>query len=170
MVRKSEQATAFHEAGHAVVTWYLGLSVRRASIVATEQHLGMVERYTTRLERRAEYERSPEVTARAESLIQISLAGPLAQRKAFPRSKWKLSGGSDFPKAAGLFGYISEQDDKAASLYWQLLLRRTEILVEFLWPEIDAVADELLRSKMIYWPQIKQICFDARDTTAVPAS
>ena len=122
----------------------------------------MVTRYATRLERRAEYERTPQVTARIETLIQICLAGPLAQRKAFPRSRWKLSGGSDFPKAADLFGYISEHDEKAQNFYWRLLYRRTETLVDLLEPEISALAQELLRLKTIEWTQIRQIFLGAR--------
>jgi hypothetical protein len=159
---KNVGETAIHEAGHAAAAWRLGHSVRWASIVATEDYLGAIQTFEKRISRRIEYDDSPKVVASIETHIQICHAGPLAQRKRFPRSRWRMSGSKDFEIVAKLFSHIAGFDNKSQYLYSSLLRRRAELLVDYLEPEIEQLAAALLAARTLKWPEIRRICLDAR--------
>ena len=157
MVRRATQATAFHEAGHAAVMLYLGYTVEKASIVETEDYLGAVQHSLAELQCDADVDRSPDVVQKMEELAQICFSGPIAQRKKFPNSHWRTSGGRDFLEADYLLSYLSWSDTKADKLYADLIWRRTELLVDRLWPSIEALAASLLVAKTLYENDIREI-------------
>ena len=157
MVRQAIQATAFHEAGHAAAMLYLGYTVEKASIVETEDYLGAVKHSLAELQCDADVDRSPDVVEKLEQLTQICFAGPIAQRKQFPRSHWSATASADFSKADSLLGYLSWTDAKADKLYRDLIWRRTELLVGLIWPSIEALAEALLVSKDLYEKEVREI-------------
>lgn len=161
-ISKRLRVTAYHEAGHAAAAWRLGYAVRWASIVETEDYLGAIRTYVKRILRRIEYDDSPEVVASIERRIQICYAGPLAQRKQFPSSRWRMSGSKDFETAADLFSRIAGFDEKSQYHYSSLLRRRAELLVDYLEPEIEQLAVALLAARTLKWPEIRKVCLDAR--------
>ena len=85
-VQSRRVATAFHEAGHAVVAWRRGLKVHSATIVPTKDYSGMVRRGSLGV--RLDIDGSNRARLRAESAIVVCLAGPAAQRRHNPRS-WR---------------------------------------------------------------------------------
>lgn len=152
-----EERTAYHEAGHAIMAISQGFAIRKATIVATEETYGEVTRYATTMERRIEFDNSTFIVDRIEKLILIFYAGGIAQRKFAPRCKWKLRASGDHKKAAHLFSYICGLDEKAQYYYSRLLWRRTELAVDFHWPEIEAVAAALLIEKRLTGKQVRAI-------------
>jgi hypothetical protein len=160
--------TAYHEAGHAVATWRLGLRVATASIEKTEQYLGMVSRTATRLERQVEDSFSPRVVDRLERLIMIAWAGALAVRRLNPRSKWRNGADSDFEWAGDLFNRICGFDAKAQRLYSGLLWRRTELLIEGNWPLVEHVAGLLLERTNLSGQEVNAACLEALGVDSTP--
>ena len=160
--------TAYHEAGHAVATWRLGLRVATASIEKTEQYLGMVSRTATRLERQIDFSSDPAVVDRIERLIMICWAGALAVRRLNPRSKWRNGASEDFEKASNLFFHICGFDAKTQQLYSGLLWRRTELLIEGNWPLVEHVAGLLLERTNLSGQEVDAACFEARGVHITP--
>jgi hypothetical protein len=89
-IKTQRAIVAYHEAGHAVVGHMLGVKVRRVSI---EDDNGV-----TRYKR----------LGRGERAILIILAGPYAQKRFAPHSRWRsrnytgFDGPADFDKVTGL--------------------------------------------------------------------
>jgi len=157
MHSRSLTSTAYHEAGHAAAAWHLGRAVRWASIVETEDYLGSIRKYRQPSHKRVEYDDSPKLVAQIENSILICYAGPLAQRRKFPRSRWRLSGSRDFEQAADLFTHICDADQKSQYHHSALLWRRAELLVKLLEPEIARLAAELLRASTLKWSDIQRV-------------
>ena len=157
MARKSIQATAFHEAGHAAAMLHFGYRAQKASIVGTEDYLGVVRHCAKELEFDADSDRSPDTVNKIEELAQICFSGPIAQRKKFPKSQWRIAGDLDFTQAAHLLSYLSWSDAKADKLHMDLIWRRTELLVDLLWPTIEALAESLLVSKTLDDNDLREI-------------
>jgi hypothetical protein len=154
--RNALSTTAHHEAGHAVAAYYLGQSIRHASIQPKEGSRGHVLHYPLKFaSQHGEFDDSLRGIHRAECRIIICLAGPLAQRKFAPRSQWRAGGGgmfetgSDFDTVADFLIRIGGADQKARELYSALLWRRAELLVDLRWKEIQAVAADLLEHRRL---------------------
>jgi hypothetical protein len=149
MTNKSERNTAFHEAGHAVAAFCVRQKVRKASIVPKMDTLGHVVHSPLKFGDNGLFDDSPRGIDRAEKRIVICYAGPLASRKFQPRSRWKLGGSGDFDTARMLMAHLQGPDDKYNTLYSKLLWRRAELLVDFRWPEINAVAEALIEHRTL---------------------
>src|SRR5690242_796324 len=86
------QATAYHEAGHAAMALWHQIGLRRATIQAdaSTATAGLVHHEAVlRLADLKALEFgavTPQKERRAQKLIMVSFAGPLAQRKFNPRS------------------------------------------------------------------------------------
>jgi ATP-dependent Zn protease len=146
------RGTAIHEAGHAVASFYLHVKIKQVTIIPAERSLGHMRHAPIRFARQGEpyeFDDSEKGIARTERRIILLWAGPLAERRFAPRSRWRVGAGSDFDVMVELFGQIQGEDDEAAKLYGRLLRRRAEILVELRWKDIVAVADALLEHKTL---------------------
>ena len=135
--------------------------MRKVTIEASDDYLGMVQRYATKLEKRIEYDESPNVIARIENLILVCYAGGFAQRKYAPRSRWRIGAAADHEMATKLFFHICGEDEKVQYHYSSLLWRRAELRVDWLWPEITELASALLQEKTMEWGRVRQILSDA---------
>jgi hypothetical protein len=111
------------------------------------------------LNKEGQFIRTPSAISRAESRIVICYAGPLASRKFQPRSKWRDGGTTDFGAATLLMGSLQGPDDEYNTLYAKLLWRRAELLVDFRWSEINAVADALLEHRTLDWDALEAAIF-----------
>lgn len=91
---KTRAIAAYHEAGHAVIAHKLGADVCRVSI---EDDSG-----------RTQIKRLGRGVGRIERIILINLAGPYAQRRYAPRSRWRsrshtgFNSGYDFDNVTDL--------------------------------------------------------------------
>jgi hypothetical protein len=122
---------AYHEAGHAVVAHMLGAKVRQVSI---ESDSGR-----TQIKR----------LGRGERAILIALAGPYAQRRYAPHSRWRSRSHTGF-KSDCDFDIVTDLifdmhgTGKVATAYWRYVEAHAASLVERHWRHIDAVAKHLL--------------------------
>jgi hypothetical protein len=149
MSESVRRATAFHEAGHVVAAWRVGLKPKTATIAPTTNAAGSAETYAVRGITLGVVS-SVRARVRAENHITVLLVGPAAQQKHDPRSRWRESGGSDYRIARELASELNAEligsDDEAtqACLRWfEIVARR---MIDKYWPHVEAVASALIES------------------------
>lgn len=142
--RKKLEATAYHEAGHAVVCHLLGIGVRKVSIVPDGDTLGYVLRksgcyYYT-------------------DMIWGVLAGPIAGGVHSGKEDW-LSSTRDLQRAL----YYSYQDNKEdweaaiADLLPMIYQVRANVREPKHWAAVEAIAATLLEMREIEPSQVRSI-------------
>jgi hypothetical protein len=162
-------ATAYHEAGHAVVGWRLyGIRKRGASIIPDLDagSLGHVHARVV-LGGRPDVTPSGSVRLKVENQVIGLLAGAEAQRKYNPRSLRNYGHSSDYQRAIDLLSYFTSGNEELG-LYFKLLRLRSRRMVDRLWPAIKAVAAELLIKKSLPGPEISKVIHSALGITPLP--
>jgi hypothetical protein len=87
---------------------------------------------------------------RGERAILVNLAGPYAQRRYAPRSRWRgrshtgFNSGADFDNVTDLI-FDMHGKGKVAETYWRYVEAKAEALVVEHWKDIKSVAAALLR-------------------------
>jgi hypothetical protein len=132
-------ATAWHEAGHAVIAYRFGVEVAGVTIVAYRDYAGRCLRLRTDPER----------------AIQIALAGSLAEMRISPTSSYDRG---DYDTASGLARDLAGSDGARELL--KHMEQRTRSLVECCWLAIERVALALLDSDLLTGQQVKNIIED----------
>jgi hypothetical protein len=149
MVRsKALEATAYHEAGHAVVAWDQHVGLRRISIVPDRGSAGRVHHAPIWGRYNPEWDASPQVRLRGERLIRVSLAGMIAQRRFNPRTVRHYHGAEDHAKAVDMIFRLAASDEHADA-YMKLLEIETRIIVHQRWELIGAFAAELMIRRLM---------------------
>src|SRR5882762_10896217 len=96
--------TAYREAGHAIAAWLLTeCPIDTVTILPDKTSIGALAREHLLGELVLEYEPEDEIRRnrnRIEDAIRVSLAGPYAQRRHDPSSKWRR--GKDLKEASDL--------------------------------------------------------------------
>jgi hypothetical protein len=137
------KATAYHEAGHAVVALFLGYKPRSATIIPAVDFHGQVKHDSPLRGIKLDIDDSDRARLRVERAIMICFAGPLAQQRYRPRSWRRWHGASDFQTAADLALRVSGSEEAAtAFLRWLELQTRSIVIAR--WTLIDRVAQALL--------------------------
>ena len=155
------KTTAFHQAGHAVMSWCEGVAVRRVSLLAETE----VESFEAlpELESHCHHEVSqpPKSRSRMEKLAKVCLAGPIAQRRYKPRSHWRSDGDFDYTNAIDLIG-IFTSSDRETEAFLQLLEIQTqqELEHENVWMRVEAVAAALIEKASLSPRSIRAILKD----------
>ena len=142
--RKSQiEATAYHEAGHAVIAYLLGYKPQSATIVPTVDATGHVIHANPLHGFQLDIDGSDEVRRRVESAITICFAGPIAQKRYSPRSWRRVHGQWDYDTIAELGLRVCGSDEQAtAFIRWREIV--TLDLIKANWPRIQQVARQLL--------------------------
>ena len=167
-------ATAYHEAGHAVISHFERMRLRSASIVPEGTSKGRVTdnpRIPTWVS-----EATPTIAVRdrVERNIRTFLAGEVAQRRFNPRSVRRVHGSQDMKYATHLLEAISTSPqpvpgedvyeyDEEYRLYLRLLKKQTERLVEFHWPYIEVVTRTLFERKELKAREIRELIYQESD-------
>jgi hypothetical protein len=128
---------AHHEAGHAVASFYLGIKFKYVTIVEDKETFGHVRNSNVRWAPQGLFDDSVKGIDRAERYIISLFAGPLASRKFHPGGRWRVGGAGDFRSINELLFRIAGEDPECQRLYYKLLRRRAELLVEHRWKEIE---------------------------------
>lgn len=141
MIPSAEEiATAYHEAGHAVVALALGRPVQRVSIKPGERRLGHCEirKGTFRPVRDA-----------LETEILILLGGPAAEARHSGQYGWE-SATLDLRGVRSL-SQMRAASQKQVERLERRLLDKTEHLLDQpgIWDAVERIADELLRNTTI---------------------
>jgi len=154
-VKSHRAATAYHEAGHAVVQYYLHLPIRKVTIRPNKEKgsLGHCESKGPSYLGEIDLGVSPAQQDRIFRNIQALLAGNVAQQRFNKRSvrKWQTS--SDYRKAAELAIRVTDTVGVRLLLGW--LTHHTERLVQDRWREIEAVAAALRERKTLTGDEIR---------------
>jgi hypothetical protein len=150
------KATAYHEAGHAVASWYQGLKFKEASIVPNSDEGTLGHVLTCRFPKwfDPEIDATPKVRLRAEAEIMSLFAGQIAEAK-FRGRKPRFGMESDNQHAVEFGRYFASGDTLEAFLHFLFLSSRD--LVNRRWREIGWVAEELLSGKRLTYNCVKEV-------------
>jgi ATP-dependent Zn protease len=156
-MKSSREATAYHEAGHAVAQYYLRLPIRKVTIVSDKEKgtLGHCESKGPLYLKGIDLDISPAKQDRIFRKIQALLAGNVAQQRFNKRSVRKWHASSDYRKAVDLAIRVTDTDGVRLLLGW--LRHGTECLVQTRWREIEAIAAALLERKTLTGDEIREI-------------
>lgn len=150
MTRAQREATAYHEAGHVVISWCLRCKPKSATIVAGDGSFGRVTYEDPfggmRLDLHSGGDRlkvERHTRLKVERPIMIALGGPLAQQHHRPSSWRRHHGASDFRQVAEMALAFSRSSEPANAFIARLELR-TKGLVAIHWNRIRRVASALL--------------------------
>ena len=160
--QKRLEATAYHEAGHAVMAHTLGMPMHGASIVANSDALGHVRFKKPRW--LIFEELSSEVTPRAqdwiERNIQVAYAGRLTEKMHTGRSS-RAGARSDYEGMADLaLCTCGSPEEAKVFLKWLELRAAAPLGAPRFRVAVEAVARELLAQKSLTGREIKQTIID----------
>jgi hypothetical protein len=141
-IRKRE-TTAYHETGHAFAAWSYGVRVHRVSLVRGHGYAGVMEHKNPIYRVRLGPNSSGHGKAKAEQLITICLAGPIAQRVFAPRSLRSWHGSEDWMEATELAEKLHPSQE-AASAYLRYVRVLTTDVIRSNWKRVSLIADALL--------------------------
>lgn len=133
-------ATAYHEAGHAVVALALGRAVEKLSIVRNSLRLGAVNFGNRRSGRRQDY---------FETEAMILLAGLVSEAKFTGKLNW--GGASQDMLQLERMVSLRVEKEKAAERMQRRLLDKTEHLLSQpeIWSAVERIAQSLVENRSI---------------------
>lgn len=143
-----ERATAFHEAGHAVIAITLGRPVEKVTIERNSMRLGQVQ-----MSKR----RGQPIKDTLEAQALILLAGVVAEARIVGRYNWP-GAQQDMIGVRQLARYRGATDKQVERLQ-QRWLDKTEHLVDDpdTWLAIERVAEELVAKKLLSGRAVQHI-------------
>lgn len=152
----SREATAYHEAGHAIIAWNLGYQPTTASIEAGNDSVGQVRHENPFPGISFKFDGSDIARLKIERAIMICLAGPLAQKR-YRRSSWRRwHGAADYATATEL-ALRACGSNEIASAFLKWLELRTKSLVADHWRTIERVAIALLQRSTLSHDEIASL-------------
>jgi hypothetical protein len=160
-----DAATAYHEAGHAVVAWCLDLDLGSATIVPDGDSAGHVmiepEEPSTCA---AAVQGGPWHPYRLllEKRVMVLQAGEVAQRRSNPRSVRRGHSQDDFKRCVDILRiYAPDEEKRDVGSHYRLLCNWTAHLIEQHWHLVEAVAKALLERRELSGPQIRAVIHTA---------
>ncbi len=154
---KRWEATAYHEAGHAVAAYVVGRRVREISIVADGDMLGHVAYWPWPDSFHPDYETDGKTRRMVESGIITSLAGPVAEALFRGRHNWR-GANSDTRQAVDLASYMcGGAEETGAYIGWLFWRARTILSLPEHWAAVQALAGDLLEQRRIGTQRARQI-------------
>jgi hypothetical protein len=147
-MEKTIERTAYHEAGHAVASYYLHVALSSVTIIPEEDSLGHIK-HPKLNNFEPEWDNSLKVVDRAERMILVFFAGQVAEGRFANRHNWKGSR-EDWHEAVNMASYFAGNNE-VLQAYVNYLWARAKTLfnLPWLWAAVEAVAKELLiRKKM----------------------
>src|SRR5579872_1796979 len=110
MIRSALEATAYHEAGHAVIAFVECLRIKKVDIVKTDERAGCVERVIALHGEHPDFDAGGRVRRKIEKDVMVCVAGGVAQRlhRRSSLRSWHLA--SDYRFAVDLLSYLEGDD------------------------------------------------------------
>jgi hypothetical protein len=156
--QKAIEATAHHEAGHAVAAFRNKLPIRSVTIERAEGASGQVSHANPLFKDNPEWDTSAKTQRRIEVSALVSLAGEAAQRKFNPRSVRHFHSADDRSNALHVLEYLSANEDEREAYYRLISIRaRNFVNSSFNWMLITGLAQELLLRRTISGKQVKEL-------------
>lgn len=156
---KSLEATAYHEAGHAVAAWRLGVGLRKhaLSIVPDGDSLGRANHSNPLFGVDLEWDQSDRARLRAEKVAQICLAGGAAQRRFSARSYRHGHMKSDLHEAVDVLSYFAQGEELEVYLRLIDVRARGMFNAPSLWRCVQALAGALFDRKRLSAGETRRI-------------
>lgn len=148
--RPTRQATAYHEAGHAVAAWLSGIKIESISIIPSAEDDGRIVHANPLHGIKIECEGSDRGRLPAERLATVRLAGPIAQRIWNARSWRSRHGAADFEQALNGIAAFS-----SSPRHCEAWLRAIEVATEDMlrlpevWAIVAGVAELLMERRSL---------------------
>ena len=145
---------SFHEAGHVVVAYFLGIRLKKVSLIHNKDYVGKVIHEKVARGLAPEINMSLRNFNRMENLGRIALAGDIAQKKHAPRS----SDGAELDRqTVADIAFQLNGSSEAAGAWIEWLKLSVKDMLTVRWPFVDAVARELARENVLNGEQIEAI-------------
>lgn len=163
------EPTAYHEAGHAVASWCLHVPIRHVTIISDDTSAGHVQNHKMNRRTALNIELDDRFSLgrlRAEKLVMVAMAGPLAQERYAPRSVRYWHGGGDRDAITELLiRYADTLPDGSLDCraHGKLLKQWTRTLLENNWYLVEAVAAALLERRRLSGSETRDVILDARN-------
>ena len=162
----SREATAYHEAGHAIAAWSLGYRPTAASIVPTAESEGQVRHENPFPGITLEVDGSDMARLKVERAIIICLAGPIAQKR-YRHTSWRRwHGAADYAKATDLALRVCGSS-KIANAFLKWLDLRAKSLIEDHWDAVERIAMELLKRGTLAHEEIASLVLGQQSDRSV---
>jgi hypothetical protein len=136
-------ATAYHEAGHAVAAFCVGVRLKKITIIRSGDYSGLCEHAKIIHGKFPECDGSGQMRLAWERQVIVALAGPIAQKLYSPRSFRRYHASSDYRAALIAASFITGSENEASAWLKWLEIRATDLL-EFRWKSVKTLAKELL--------------------------
>lgn len=161
------EKTAYHEAGHAVISFFQKKRFQTVSIIPIEDSLGRVSNYKEDAKKFIDQLENELFTLRIrkqiEDRIMILFAGNIAEKLAAGRYNM-VGSGSDYHQAFDLLFHISGSTEEGnAYAKWLFIRTKNHLSVSHIWPIVEALARELLEKQEIGYKTARRIIQDEID-------
>ncbi len=166
-VSKYLQSIAYHEAGHAIAAWNVGMEPRVITIIPDDTSDGRYLHHPYLTDVHPDWDNSPEVQRLLENRALVSLAGGAAQRRFNPRGFRWANCRADHEQMQQTVLFLTGGDPgEEFTAYWKLIEVRANNLVAFApnWKLISAVARALVRHRQLSGDQLL-VVIDATQRT-----
>jgi hypothetical protein len=145
---------AFHEAGHIVAAYFLGIRLKKVSLIHNKDYVGKVIHEKVARGLAPDIDVSLRNFNRMENLARIALAGDIAQKIHAPTSS--DGAGLDRETVADIALRLNGSPE-AAGAWIEWLKVSVKDMLTLRWPFVDAVARELARENVLNGEQIEAI-------------
>jgi len=148
---KKDAGTAYHEAGHVVVSWCLGVEVIRATIVPDNDSSGHVIIEPEMPSTSDAIDRWHPYRLYAEKLVMVRLAGDVAQRRYNSYSVRHQHSQNDRKSCYDILCVFAADEKKLdVKPHYEMLRNWTAHLIEQNWHLVKAVAKALLDCPVLF--------------------
>jgi hypothetical protein len=163
---KTLQATAYHEAGHAVLAREFGISIDHVTIVPNEaaNSLGHVLRASTsdwEHDLRTEGDVEPAQWGPMFQHVVQSLAGCVAEAKFTGRHNYQGAHSDRVSVYDALTAIAAEEQERRALFKWLWVRTENHLARPRVWAQVEAVAHALLEQQTLTAEQFNDVCMDA---------
>lgn len=159
------ESVAYHEAGHAVAAWRVGVRLHELSMIEAYRHHGRAAPppYFEPFTRRGGGE--AEVSAhRIENMVLVCLSGPEAQRRFFPTHFRRSHAVPDFDQATELLTYLTSEPGEREAYFRLIDIRARNLVSDVVaWRGIEHLAAALLDRVTLGVREIRGIIAAAHD-------
>jgi ATP-dependent Zn protease len=159
-----DTTTAYHEAGHAVVAFFMRHRIEFATIKPTAEYQGLVK---SKPRGKLDLDSAtPAMRIKLEDVLIMLLAGDIAQRRFAPRSSRNWQTTEDRQTAADLALSICGTGESATAYIAWLTIRARDI-VHGRWSLVERVANALLERETISGEDIRTLILPPNPTRTI---
>lgn len=158
--QKQLAATAYHEAGHAIMAWYLNRKIKSVSILKNEDSLGRTNYKGWKAKIDTNEVSEERARPYIEKAILVGLAGEVAEHIYTGRHNWRGSSG-DYDAALRLAMLLIHdlEDELPAYIKWLRLRARNILQVASHWHALKTLAEALLERKEMSGAEARETIF-----------